>query len=315
MVVAVAFSHDGKRSPPPRTTRRSGSTTPPAANCPALSRGTPRTRGVAFSLTGNDRHRAWTRRSDCGRGDGARCGSRRHTAEVNCVRFSPTARSASAGWTRVSALGRRHREGGATLEGHTDFVRDLAFTSDGKRVVSSGKDGPIRIWDVEKRRLVKTLEGHDGWSAAGPVARRQVVGHGGWDGKLLVGLRRGESSSVDGGVMGFQVIAFSPNGKTLATADRLQRAFGTSSASPTTRRNSPQEVGAVPVVSRFTQFVQFGWSVVDHDLDFQRCSTATVILFHTGPVTRQSYRHADVPDARLVELSTGIGVRIARNRA
>jgi WD40 repeat protein/serine/threonine protein kinase len=48
------------------------------------------------------------------------------------------------------------------LEGHTAAVRSLQFSDDGKRLVSSGDDNTVRVWDVERRTLVKTLRGHGG---------------------------------------------------------------------------------------------------------------------------------------------------------
>ena len=35
-----------------------------------------------------------------------------------------------------------------TLKGHTDTVRSVAVSSDGKRVASGGRDNMVRIWNV-----------------------------------------------------------------------------------------------------------------------------------------------------------------------
>jgi WD40 repeat protein len=67
----------------------------------------------------------------------------------------------------------------ATLKGHTEYVRSVVYSPDGKRIVSASDDGTIRIWDAASFELVRTLEDSG-------------------------------SSVVD--------VAFSPNGKNLASA-------------------------------------------------------------------------------------------------
>jgi WD40 repeat protein len=55
-----------------------------------------------------------------------------------------------------------HRPRG-TLRGHGDSVEAVAFTPDGKRLASGGKDGTVRVWDVasgkEEARLVPPASG------------------------------------------------------------------------------------------------------------------------------------------------------------
>jgi WD40 repeat protein len=74
------------------------------------------------------------------------------------------------------------------LKGHTDTVGSMAFSPDGKRLVSASSDRTARIWNLETRQTEHILKGHE----------HRVVG-----------------------------VAFSPDGKRLVTAsyDRTARVW------------------------------------------------------------------------------------------
>jgi WD40 repeat protein len=48
-----------------------------------------------------------------------------------------------------------------TLKGHSDFVYSVAFTHDGKRLVTSSKDRSIKIYSTETWQTERTLSGHN----------------------------------------------------------------------------------------------------------------------------------------------------------
>ncbi|MCO5170770.1 MAG: WD40 repeat domain-containing protein [Planctomycetes bacterium] len=75
----------------------------------------------------------------------------------------------AAGWGVVGTLlGGACLAGGAVLatragpvfEGHTDLVRAVQVSADGRRLVTAGEDGTVRRWDVAGRALVQTARAH-----------------------------------------------------------------------------------------------------------------------------------------------------------
>jgi WD40 repeat protein len=88
----------------------------------------------------------------------------------------------------------------AVWEGHTNHVRMVAFTADGRfvlsvsgdvdRIVERPADNSIRVWDARTGRQIHKLEGFaealDGLCVS-PGGRFALFGHGGrWDGKQFV---------------------------------------------------------------------------------------------------------------------------------
>jgi WD40 repeat protein len=55
-----------------------------------------------------------------------------------------------------------------TLEGHSDWVRAVAFSLDGKLVASASNDRTVRLWDSTTGAALQTLEGHSDlvWAVA-----------------------------------------------------------------------------------------------------------------------------------------------------
>src|ERR1700760_1538399 len=63
------------------------------------------------------------------------------------------------------------------LRGHSSWVNSVAFSHDGRRVVSGSDDSTVRIWNVETGSEEKMLEGHSSlvYSVAFSHDGRRVV--------------------------------------------------------------------------------------------------------------------------------------------
>jgi WD40 repeat protein len=53
-----------------------------------------------------------------------------------------------------------------TLEGHSRDTNAVAFSLDGKLVVSTSHDRTVRLWDAATGAALQTLKGHSGYVRA-----------------------------------------------------------------------------------------------------------------------------------------------------
>jgi WD40 repeat protein len=78
---------------------------------------------------------------------------------VSSLAFSPDGRRLARGGDRKAGIVELSTGTISFLEGHQDIVWRLAFSREGTRLVSTGWDHVMRVWDWERRCCVETVPG------------------------------------------------------------------------------------------------------------------------------------------------------------
>lgn len=112
--------------------------------------------------------------------------------------FSPDGLLLATGDRKDHAVVLHHTSTGKVvhrLTGHTKPVLQLAFTSDGKTLVSGSEDRTVRVWDPAAGKVRNVLEGHTGNVSSVTISLDdRLLASGTPDGRYLA------SGSVDGTV-------------------------------------------------------------------------------------------------------------------
>jgi WD40 repeat protein len=110
------------------------------------------------------------------------------------------------------------------FQGSTDWILSVAFSPDGKTVLTGASDRTARIWDVETGKELKKFAGHTNvaegvWSAAFSPDGKKVVTTGGQDTTVLIwDVESGrELKKLVGHTREVRSAAFSPDGKRVVT--------------------------------------------------------------------------------------------------
>jgi WD40 repeat protein len=140
---------------------------------------------------------------------------------IYCAAFAPDGKTlATCGDGAIRLWNAETGQELGRLEGHEDRVTCIAYTADGKLLVSSGRDGTVRLWDVARREQRRSFT-EDSVGLYGVVIApdNRWVASGSYRGRLRVRDLRSGEELLDwfGGREGsLGAFAVSPDGKVLA---------------------------------------------------------------------------------------------------
>lgn len=135
------------------------------------------------------------------------------------VAFSPKGQhiASSGGWDHTI----RHRKvssrfGQGTLHGHSGLVTSLAFSPDGRLILSGSMDRTVRLWDISTGEEMRIFKGHSGpvnCVAFSPDGQLALSGGEGGTLKLWDISITDERETIKGHSEAIRFVAFTPDGR------------------------------------------------------------------------------------------------------
>ncbi len=176
------------------------------------------------------------------------------------------------------------------LKGHTSRVYSVAFSADGKRLVSASRDQTVKVWDATSGQETLTLKGHTGpvWSAAFSADGKWLASASGDQTVKVWNATSGQESLTLKGHTGWVTsVAFSPDGKRLASAsdDQTVKVWDATSGQETlTLKGHAGEVTSVTFSEDGTRLASASYDKTVKVWDTASGQVTLTLKGHTGSV-------------------------------
>ena len=182
-----------------------------------------------------------------------------------------------------------------THRGHTESVRSVAFSPDGKRIVSGSWDNTLKVWDATSGQETLTLKGHTNsvFSVAFSPDGKRIVS-GSWDNTLKVwdATSGQETLTLKGHTNSVFSVAFSPDGKRIVSGswDQSLKVWDATSGQETlTLKGHTREVESVAFSPNGKRIVSGSFDKTLKVWDATSRQETLTLNGHTGPVSSVAF--------------------------